>query len=236
MANDASKTVMVVDDDPSARMFVSSVLQAEGFRTVVATDGVDAVQQLGDLAPPDLMLLDIEMPGKSGYQVLEWLRENPATAGVPVVFLTVKYTTEDQKRGLREGVVDYLSKEILTPDKVAILIYRVRNFFTWQENERLRGVLATIVSANHEINNPLMVIQGGADLIRIKGMLESREDGLKALERITTACHTIADVLSRITGLTAWARTDYLDGVEMLDLGAASTDTPEPGDSSKDGD
>jgi CheY-like chemotaxis protein len=175
------------------------------------------------------------MPGRSGYEVLEWLRENPGTAGVPVVFLTVKDTTEDQKRGLREGVVDYLSKEILTPEKVSILIYRIRNFFTWQENERLRGVLATIVSANHEINNPLMVIQGGADLIRIKGMLDSREDGLKALDRITTACRTIADVLSRITGLTAWARTDYLDGVEMLDLRPEQAKGSEGGEASEGG-
>ncbi len=219
MTRQQRKRVLVVDDDPSARLFVSASLKAEGYAVETATDGTDAVGRLATTPPPDLVLLDIQMPGKGGYEVLDWLRSNPATTAVPVIFLTVKDTAEDQKRGLREGVVDYLSKEVLTPDRIPILLYRIRNFFTLQENERLRGVLATIVSANHEINNPLMVIQGSADLIRIKGLLKPDAGGEKALGRVTEACGSIKAVLARITGLTAWARTDYLEGVEMLDLG-----------------
>ena len=211
------KTILIVDDDASARVYVAGVLRHEGYNVSAAESG-EAALTLLESGVPDLVLLDIEMPGMGGYDVLETLRAAPATARLPVIFLTVKDTTEDQKRGLKEGVVDYLSKEVLTPDKVAVLLYRIRNFFSWQEIERLRGVLATIVSANHEINNPLMVVQGGADLIRKKGLLQDHPDGLKALDRITKACRNIKGVLDRISGLSEWAGTTYLAGVEMLDL------------------
>jgi CheY-like chemotaxis protein len=211
------KTILVVDDDASARIYVTEALRHEGYLVSAAESGEAALSILESTAP-DLVLLDIEMPGMSGYDLLEALRASPATTRLPVIFLTVRDTTEDQKRGLKEGVVDYLSKEVLTPDKVAVLLYRLRNFFSWQEIERLRGVLATIVSANHEINNPLMVVQGGADLIRIKGLLQDQPDGLKALDRITSACRNIKGVLDRISGLSEWAGTTYLPGVEMLDL------------------
>ena len=115
--------------------------------------------------------------------------------------------------------MEYLSKDILTPERVQILCYRLRNFFSWQENERLRGVLATIVSANHEINNPLTVIQGNADLLRLKGTVDAYPEAREAVQRISAACQRVKDVLSRISNLASWERETYLDGVEMLNLG-----------------
>ena len=115
-------------------------------------------------------------------------------------------------------MIDYLSKDILTPDRVPILCYRLRNFFSWQENERLRGVLATIVSANHEINNPLMVIQASADLLRMKGLGDSQPEVQDALVTMSVSCQRIKAVLERISGLGSWGGKTYLNGVEMLDL------------------
>ena len=115
-------------------------------------------------------------------------------------------------------MVDYLSKDILTPENVEILCYRIRNFFAWQENERLRGVLATIVSANHEINNPLMVIVGNAEILKMQEGLEAYPEVGEYLDRISEACQRVKKVLDRISGLTAWEVKPYLDGVEMLDL------------------
>ena len=213
----AEKMIFVVDDDLSTRLYLEQVLRAEGYAVFSAANGREALTLL-ETRRPDLFLLDVEMPEMGGYEFLDVVRATKKTAQIPAIFLTVRDTSEDEARGLKEGVVDYLSKEILTPDRVQLLCYRLRNFFTWQENERLRGVLATIVSANHEINNPLMVIQGGADLLRLKGIAEGQPETGEALVKISDACQRIKGVLKQISTLGNWGGTSYLDGVEMLDL------------------
>ena len=214
----AEKTVLVVDDDTSVLLYLEQVLKGEGYR-VLTVPGAEEARGVLTSETPDLLLLDVQMPGMGGYDLLEALREEDRTARIPVMFLTVKDTPSEEARGLKEGVADYLSKDILTPDRVEILLYRLRNFFDRQENERLRGVLATVVSANHEINNPLMVVLGSTDLLRLKGVVGAHPESQETLDRIAKACHQIKEVLQRISTLTAWEVKPYLEGVEMLDLG-----------------
>ena len=213
----AEKTILAVDDEPSVLIYLERVLKGEGYRVLTAPGGKAALDLLRG-ETPDLLLLDVEMPEMGGYELLENLRREEQTARIPAIFLTVRDTHEDEARGLKERVVDYLSKDILTSDRVQILCYRLRNFFAWQENERLRGVLATIVSANHEINNPLMVIQGGVDILRLKGYDEAHPEAGDALKKISAACRRVSDVLEKISGLAVWGTKPYLDEIEMLDL------------------
>ena len=213
----AERTILAVDDDPSALIYLKRVLEEEGYRALTASGGEAALDVLR-FETPDLLLLDIEMPGMGGYGLLKAIRGEDRTAQVPAVFLTVKDTREDEAQGLREGVVDYLSKDILMPDRVQILRYRLRNFFDWQENERLRGVLATIVAANHEINNPLTVIQGSADILRLKGYVAPHPEAGDALDRIDAACRRVKEVLQKISGMGTWEAKPYLDEIEMLDV------------------
>jgi CheY-like chemotaxis protein len=211
------KLILAVDDDVSTLLYVEQILKVEGYDVLCAA-GANQAKEILASNVPDLLLLDVQMPGMGGLELLAMVRETPRLAKIPAIFLTVKDTSEDEKRGLEEGVVDYLSKDILTPDRISILCLRLRNFFSWQENERLRGVLATIVSANHEINNPMMVIQGSVDLIRLRGMLDGNPDAQEAVVRISDACQKVKDVLGQISTLASWEGKSYLDGVEMLDL------------------
>jgi DNA-binding response OmpR family regulator len=210
-------TIMVVDDDPLVRRFLEGRLKLEGFRVLCAEGGAEALRILGE-EDVELVLLDVSMPGMSGYDVLETMRRDARTLRVPVMFLTVMDSREEERRGLREGVIDYLSKEILAPERIDILIYRIRNFFTWQENERLRGILATIVSANHEINNPLTVILGTAERLAMFPWIAERGEATPLLERIVDQSLKIKECLERISHLNTWASRPYVDGVEMLDL------------------
>ena len=211
------KLILAVDDDISTLLYVEQILKAEGYGVLCAS-GANQAKEILESNVPDLLLLDVQMPGMGGFELLAMIRGTPRLAQIPAIFLTVKDTSEDEKRGLEEGVVDYLSKDILTPDRISILCLRLRNFFSWQENERLRGVLATIVSANHEINNPMMVIQGSADLIRLRGMVDGNPDAHEAVARISDACQQVKEVLGQISSLASWEGKSYLDGVEMLDL------------------
>ncbi len=82
-----TKTVLVVDDDPDARDFLVTVLKDNGYATVTANDGTEAVAAI-DQAPPDLVALDITMPEKSGVAVYRKLKEDEQLQGIPVIIVT----------------------------------------------------------------------------------------------------------------------------------------------------
>jgi CheY-like chemotaxis protein len=220
MMNDAdisTRTIVTVDDDPAIRAYLRGVLERQGFQVVTAGAGVEALEYLRTEAA-DLVLLDVQMPEMSGYEVLDRLRDDTRTENLPVMFLTVEDSRLQEADGLRAGVIDYISKDVLRQDMIDILIYRIRNFFTWQENERLRGAIATMIAANHEINNALMVIQGSADVMRIGRRFEKESDEATLLGRIVDSGKDISGVLERISSIERWETTAYIKGVEMLDL------------------
>ena len=98
----AEKTVLAVDDDPSALLYLEQVLVGEGYRVLTAPGGAEAQRILAS-ETPDLLLLDVQMPGMGGYELLKLLRGEERTAQIPVFFLTVQDTREDEERGLKEG-------------------------------------------------------------------------------------------------------------------------------------
>jgi CheY-like chemotaxis protein len=213
----STRTIVVVDDDPSVRAYVRGTLERQGYQVVTAGAGVEALEYLRT-EEADLVLLDVQMPEISGYGVLDRLRDDPRTEKLPVMFLTVEDSRIQEAEGLRTGVIDYISKDVLRPDRIDILIYRIKNFFSWQENERLRGAVATMVTANHEINNSLMVIQGSADVMRLNGFFDEEDEGADLLKRIAESGKDISAVLERISSIECWETTAYIKGVEMLDL------------------
>lgn len=113
-------TVLIADDSLVVRAVVREHLEQEDYHVVEAVDGRAAVQQCRE-DPPDVVLLDIEMPGLDGYQVLAELKGEPGLADIPVVFLTSRVGMDDVVAGLRGGAHDYLRK----PFEAAELLARV---------------------------------------------------------------------------------------------------------------
>lgn len=111
-------TVLIADDSLVIRAVVRSELEEEGYQVVEAVDGLTAVQQCRN-DPPDVVLLDIEMPGLDGYQVLSELKADPAVKDIPVVFLTSRGEMDDVVAGLRGGAHDYLRKPFESPELLA---------------------------------------------------------------------------------------------------------------------
>ena len=114
-------TILVVDDTPDNLTLMSSLLKND-YKVKVANSGEKALRIAQSEPPPDLVLLDIMMPGMDGYQVLEALKHDPTTHNIPVIFLTAKSEIEDEKRGLELGAVDYITKPISPP----IVLARVK--------------------------------------------------------------------------------------------------------------
>jgi diguanylate cyclase (GGDEF)-like protein len=130
--------ILVVDDDPSIVELLQAFLEHE-YDVSVATHGEQAIelcrQQL-----PDLVLLDVMMPGPDGYEVCRRLKSDPATREVPVIFVTARAEVEEEIRGLEAGAVDFLSK----PAHRAIVLARVRTHIVLrQQAAALRDMAMT---------------------------------------------------------------------------------------------
>lgn len=107
-------TVLVVDDAPENLLLLAQAL-ADQYRVKAAKDGVGALHIAAADPAPDLILLDIVMPGVDGFEVCRRLKGDAATAGIPVIFLTAKTEIENEQRGFELGAVDYISKPISPP-------------------------------------------------------------------------------------------------------------------------
>ena len=107
---------LIVEDDPDARKVLSLILKLDGYQIHSAPGGQESLTRLADLVP-DVILLDVMMPGMDGYQVCQWVRSNPAVRHVPVIMLSGKADPESVARGMEVGADEYLSKPI-TPSSL----------------------------------------------------------------------------------------------------------------------
>jgi len=113
-----TKTVLVADDDPALRKLVSQVL-SRSYTIREAADGNEAIAVLREVPPPDLVVLDVMMPGKNGFEVARAAKALKSSEKVPIVFLTTKSSVEDVLQGLGAGARYYMTKPFKTEDLVA---------------------------------------------------------------------------------------------------------------------
>lgn len=111
-----ARSVLVVDDEPMARSMLRLILVRAGFEVREAEDGKAALSEV-DRSLPDLMILDIMMPGIDGFEVCERLRADESTNRLPIIMLSAKTDSESVKRGLNLGANKYLTKPV-GPDEL----------------------------------------------------------------------------------------------------------------------
>ncbi len=110
--------VLVVDDEPNIVLSLEFLMQQAGFDVDTAADGERALQLVAQ-QPPDLILLDISLPGLSGFEVLDQLRNQSETARLPIIMLTAHGREVEREKGLALGADDYVTKPFSTRDLVA---------------------------------------------------------------------------------------------------------------------
>lgn len=109
---------MIIDDTPGNLALLSDTLSEAGYRVLVATDGLSALEQIAFLKP-DIILLDIMMPGIDGFETCNRLKSAPETADIPVLFMTALSELDNLLRGFDEGAVDYIVKPVRPPEVLA---------------------------------------------------------------------------------------------------------------------
>ena len=126
--------VLVVEDEGAAQELLLSHLEEAGYRAVTVGTGAEAVRAARDIHP-DVITMDVLLPGKNGWQVLEELKQSPATASIPVIIVSV---VEERKKGLSIGAADYLVKPV-SKENLLEAIRRVMATSSWKNREdRLR--------------------------------------------------------------------------------------------------
>jgi DNA-binding response OmpR family regulator len=113
-----TKKILIVDDEPNIVLSLEFMMKKEGFAVAVAADGDAALEQVAAFGP-DLVLLDVMMPKKSGYEVCQLLRADPLRAGLKIVMLTAKGRESEVAKGIALGADAYVTKPFSTKDLVA---------------------------------------------------------------------------------------------------------------------
>ena len=110
--------ILIIDDSPTEVHVMQKALEKHGYRTAAAADGAEGIRLAREMSP-DLIFMDIVMPGMNGYQATRQLAQNPSTAAIPVVIVSTKTQEADRVWGLRQGAVSYLTKPVTDADLVS---------------------------------------------------------------------------------------------------------------------
>ncbi len=198
----SSLRVLVVDDQPHNVKLVESILSSEGYEVLTASDGQSALV-IAYEQRPDLVILDVLMPGMNGFQVARALRKNPDTRPIPILMLTALRDLGDKVRGLEAGADDFLSK----PFNVVELVARVRSLLRIKQlhneleikNALLERVLTHYVSrtiAREVLRNPEENLRLGGHTLEVSVLFADIRGFTAFTERHEAA--QVTEVLNRI--------------------------------------
>jgi len=112
------KKILVIEDDPATLRLVDYTLRHEGYQVFTASNGLEGIRKVHDEAP-DLIILDVMLPGMDGFEICHRLRSEPDTAQLPIIMCSAKAQEIDKDTGLKVGADDYLSKPAAPADIVS---------------------------------------------------------------------------------------------------------------------
>jgi len=201
------KTILVVDDTSDNLSLMSGLLQDQ-YRVKLANSGEKALKAVQGDNPPDLILLDIMMPGMSGYEVCQVLKADPATRPIPIIFLTAMTSMEDEQKGLELGAADYITKPISPP----IVLARVK---TQLENKAMADFLrdqAAFLKAEVERQTQMVRAVQDATVLAMASLAETRDsDTGNHIRRTQFYVQALANKLKTHPRFSAFLTDEMID-------------------------
>jgi len=207
MANEAERrryggTILVVDDKPANIKLLFDALQGTGYRTLAALEGESAVRQ-AELAAPDLILMDVMMPGIDGFEACRRLKAHPATRHIPVIFMTALADTADKIKGFKAGGADYLTKPLQHDEVVARIDAQIGRHRLWADVQTYSELLLAIGAADS------LDTAWAAVATLVEGQLDIAGAGLWLAMDRSLALRHVSGFSGGGPGSWRWAGGDY---------------------------
>ena len=202
--------ILIADDDPAISKLLAGMLALCGYATETAMDG-DEVLVKTDSCHPDLILLDVMMPKKDGYEVLKILQADEKTKDIPIIMVTGKIDIPDRVTGLHLGAEDYLTKPFSPEELMARIRVHLKSKKGMEEKIKTEKMMALSTVADglaHEVRNPLTIIGGFARILQKKTDPDDpRYHYVTAIVQQTDRLEKMIEDIHFLKGLTLDRRT-----------------------------
>lgn len=223
--------VLIVDDQDANRLLLRDLLESQGHEVAEAVDGVEALQRVADAAP-DVVLLDVGMPGIDGFEVCRRLKADPATATIPVLLVTALSQRDQRLLGIGAGANDYITKPIDKSD----LSLRVRNairmrqlyvqieaqYRRLEKLELLRDSLVHMIV--HDLRSPLAGIRAYLDLMKMDGEGKLEPEMAESIDEARKVAVDMTEMVSDLLDVSRLEAGRMPLELSQIDLGALATE------------
>lgn len=220
----SGSTLLVVDDSPVSSMLVSLILKKHSdYCTVRVWDGQACIKKAKEVKP-DLILLDIQMPGMNGIEVCKVLKKDERTRDIPVIFVTASTDNETLKEAFESGGNDYVRKpvnkiELLARIKSVLLHKKMEKKL--MEEEKLNGVLEMAGGICHELNQPMQVVSGYSELLLMD--IEKDNSAYPYIKMIKEQTDEMGSITKKLMRITKYETRDYIEGSRIIDIDKAAS-------------
>jgi signal transduction histidine kinase len=202
------QTILIIDDTASEIKILADLLHAE-YTTLFAKDGPTGLQ-LARSRHPDVILLDILMPDMDGYEVYRRLKADPATAGIPIIFVTALGGETHEIEGLELGAVDYISK----PFQPSVVRARIRNHLAMHQGIRLREDIDRMIQ--HDMRSPLSALLSLTDYFIADG--ETPPKMVPSLQSMRSCLYRLLNMLKASLDMYAMENGAFRFTPQPVDL------------------
>jgi len=216
-------TILIVDDSPVSSKVVSLMLKKNSnYCSVGVWDGPACIKKAKEVKP-DLILLDIQMPGMNGIEVCEILKKDEKTCDIPVIFVTATTDNETLKEAFESGGTDYVRKPV---NKVELLA-RIKSVLLHKKMERklmgeekFKGVLEMAGGICHDLNQPMQVVSGYSELLLMD--IEKDNSAYPYVKMIKEQIGEMGSITRKLMRITKYETHDYIEGSRIIDIDKAA--------------
>lgn len=230
MNDKISANILIIDDTPANLQILASMLDEQGYYVRPVNNGAMGVHA-AQLSSPDLILLDIQMPGMDGFEACIQLKADKRTRDIPIIFISALNEISDKVKAFQLGGVDYITKpfqleEVQARVNIQIELQRLRkqDLQLIEEQEQLIAELDAFAhTVAHDLKNPLSVISGLAELMTLPEVSLSEKDKVEILDNIIASVYKTNRIIDALLMLANVRKATDLD-MEPVDMSMVITE------------